>query len=166
MSLCKRSEILSIAKSSTNKSINYIHFDLNNKMEFIDDNSIDFIIAPLFIHYIINLQQAFLDYYRILRNKGILIFSTHQPHIIYQKHNLNNYFESQIISEFWTDVGNVQFYHHSLDTIFSNILNAGFVIKNIEEPKPLDLMKKADLNLYNSMTKNPYFLFGVLAKND
>lgn len=141
----------------------YIH-DLNYQMHFIENSSIDFIIAPLVLHYIKDWHLFFQDIARVLKVGGQIAFSTHQCHTIAALFELNSYFEKTIVTDHWEGIGQVQFYHHTLDELFDAILSANLSIKKIREFKPLAELQKIKPDLYHKLCKKPWLIFCLIQK--
>jgi len=93
-----------------------------------------------------------------------LIFSTHQPHLEIEIFKLQNYFLTQPVKDYWENIDEVEFFHHSLQDLFSAIRNARLKIELIEEPQPLPDLKDIDSKLYGILSNKPCLLFGVVSK--
>lgn len=138
--------------------------DLNQSVYFLDDRCIDLIVAPLVIHYIKDWVSLFNELHRILKPGGRLVFSTHNPYSDIALYNLQNYFECTLVSTSWDNIGEVQFYHHSMHDLFASIRAANFQIITIEEPLPSKELEHIQPELYQSLTTKPCLLFGLLEK--
>lgn len=157
-------KMVALTQARLNNKGSFIVHDLNKTMDFINHDSIDFITAPLLIHYIKEWQPFFLDIFRILKKGGQMCFSTHQPHNEVAMFNLESYFKKTVIVDYWEGIGEVSFYHHTLEELFESILSAGLTIKRIIEPKAQPELKEIDPNMYENISKNPWFLFGLIEK--
>lgn len=93
-----------------------------------------------------------------------MCFSTHQPHNEVAMFNLDSYFHKQVIIDHWEGIGEVSFYHHTLEELFESIFLAGLSIKRILEPKAIEAMKDVDPLMYENISKNPWLLFGLVQK--
>lgn len=136
--------------------------DLNNPLDFIDDNSLDVILSSLTIHYIKDWDRLFRDFYKKLKPNGVLVFSTHHPFMDFQYFEVENYFEVKLLNDTWSSHNgtvDVQFYRRSLQDIMNPLVDAGFTIDKISEPKPVDEMKDISPKAYNKLCNNPQFLF-------
>jgi ubiquinone/menaquinone biosynthesis C-methylase UbiE len=141
-----------------------IQHDLSMPFTFLNDSSINFIIAPLVIHYIEHWEPLFKECYRILKEGGTFVFSTHNPYFEIERFKLQDYFKAKLLKDTWESIGNVEYYHHSLSELFKSIKEARFNIDTIEEPKPLEELKFIDQNLYEHLRKVPALIIGVLKK--
>lgn len=151
-------------EKSPNESIKGFCHDLNYKMDFIEDSTIDFIIAPLVIHYLEDWQEFFKEQYRILRDGGLMYFTTHNPYMDIELFNLKNYYETQVITTTWPHVGEVQFYHHTLEALFAAINNAKLTVELLNEPQPMTELKGVEPQLYELLTTKPGLLFVSVRK--
>lgn len=132
--------------------------DLEDGLPF-KTNEFDIVLAPLVIHYIKEWGPLFVEISRVLKGGCSFIFSTHQMQMEAKLFNLENYYEKTLIVDCWENVGNVQFYHHTLHELSDSLYQAGFVIERILEPEPSEDMKKVDFKMYDLISKNPWFLF-------
>lgn len=133
--------------------------DLEKPLDFLPDQTIDIIIAPLVIHYIKDWKPLFSKLSKKLKKHGIFIFSTDNPYVEYTFFGLENYFEKVKIVDEWKNMGKVDFYHHTLHELSEALYLSGFIIERIMEPQPLQEMKMADSKLYDKLTTKPWFLF-------
>ena len=157
--------MLKIAQARLNNPfIKYYCHDLNLPLSFLADNSVDHIVAPLVIHYIKDWNNFFAEMYRLIKSEGKFCFSTHHPFGDMERYHLEDYFATQIIKDSWKDIGDVEFYHHSLHNLFEAIYNAGFTIEAFKEPSPLIALKDQDPLLFKRLSTRPVLLFIRLAK--
>jgi len=134
--------------------------NIEQPMDYFADKEFDLIVAPLVIHYVQDWQKLFLEIARILKVKGQFVFSTHHPLVDYQTFQLENYFETTLITDYWKSFdATVQFYHHSMENLMNCLLKAGLVIEQFLEPLPLPEMEITEPDLYPKMLKRPQFLF-------
>lgn len=134
--------------------------NLEKPLDFLEDQEFDIILAPLVIHYIKNWGPFFKELARVLKDKGVFVFSTHQPQIEYKKFNLKTYYKKTVITDYWQDIDTeVQFYHHTLHDLSACLYKSGLVIERLLEPKPLPELKIVEPELYKTIFTRPYFLF-------
>ncbi|HRD70980.1 MAG TPA: class I SAM-dependent methyltransferase [Legionella sp.] len=133
--------------------------DLEESFIHLSQGRFDIIIAPLVIHYIKDWYLLFSRLSQLLKPKGSFIFSTHVPYTEYMLHSLDNYFKKVVITENWENIGEVKFYHHTLNELTEALYQADFLIERMLEPKPLSELKDVDPKSYNSILTKPWFLF-------
>lgn len=118
-------------------------------------DTFDIVISSLALHYVESIEDIFDKIYRTLKSKGVFVLSIEHPiftascteaWIVDDKGNkqhwaIDNYFiEGEIHTSFLVD--NVVKYHRTFETLISTLLNKGFTIKGLKEPKPTDEMLK------------------------
>lgn len=110
--------------------------DLAEPLTFCPDSSIDLVVSILVLHYLRHWLPALLEFHRVLRPAGTLIFSTHHPFTDLEMAASGDYFATELIEDEW-DIGKVSFYRRSLSTISQDLARAGFLIEAIAEPRPI-----------------------------
>lgn len=137
-------------------------FDLNNELDFIEDNSLDIIVSSLTLHYIKDLDRVFYNFKKKLKDGGRLVFSMHHPFLDYMLFEKKNYFEKTLIKDTWkTSIGDVEveFFTRSLSEILSALFVNNFVITNLEEPMLDEGFRLVNEKNYDSMLTKPRFIF-------
>lgn len=132
-------------------------FDLANPLTFATDGEFDLIAAPLVLHYLADWTPTLLEFQRVLKLGGTLVFSTHHPIMDVKLFDLPDYFATAYIEDEW-DTGKVSYYHRSLTTILNSVVEAGFVIEKVLEPQPVPAMRLTHPELYDKLMHNPWFL--------
>lgn len=136
--------------------------DLNEPLNFIENESLDIIVSSLTLHYIKDWNLVMSEFYRVLKAAGILVFSVHHPFMDFTYFNRENYFLTEIIEDEWeTNTGGVkvQFYRRPLCKIISPLIEAGFIIEKLVEPMPTEQFKEVHPQVYERLTRNPQFIF-------
>ncbi|MGK7875463.1 MAG: class I SAM-dependent methyltransferase [Xenococcaceae cyanobacterium] len=131
--------------------------NLAEPLAFAKDAEFDLIICPLVMHYIKAWQPVFQEFHRVLKPKGILVFSTHHPFTDWQEFKTENYFAVDLIEDEW-DVGKVEFYRRPITVMSEDLEAAGFVIERLLEPQPLELLREANSELFEHLMKKPWRL--------
>lgn len=155
-------EMIKMTEKRVGDQARLVWADLNQPLDFIKDEELDIVISSLTLHYIKDWEPVMLEFKRILKKSGRLIFSVHHPFMDFTVFNRDNYFSTELLSDQWqTSIGKVevQFYRRPLNKIVSPVLKAGFQIEEILEPMPTEEFKKANPEAYEKLTKKPQFLF-------
>jgi ubiquinone/menaquinone biosynthesis C-methylase UbiE len=130
-------------------------------------NFFDVVVAGLVIGYFKNLDNAFKEIYRVLKNNGIFVFSFTNPlteistHIkdkpeTYRK--FGNYFKEGKTYAHWpTFKVKMPYYHRTLQTLIRTIIKNKFVIEDFVDAKPVKEGKKVNPNAYKTYSKIPHF---------
>jgi SAM-dependent methyltransferase len=138
--------------------------DLGQPLDFIDDATFDLIVCPLVMHYLEDWEAVFGEFHRILKNGGVLVFSTHHPFMDFRLFELDDYFELRLLEDEWS-TGKVRFYRRPLTAMSAALYKAGFVIERLLEPRPVAAFREADPEGYEKLSKNPWFLV-IRARRD
>lgn len=139
-----------------------VQADLNKPLDFIGDQSQDIIISSLTLHYLKDWTGVMSEFHRILVKEGILIFSVHHPFMDFAVFNKENYFLTELLTDEWqTPNGSVtvNFYRRPLSAIIAFVLEAGFIIEQLQEPLPTEKFKEEQPKEYERLLKKPHFLF-------
>ncbi|MBW9147802.1 class I SAM-dependent methyltransferase [Clostridium sp. CM028] len=154
--------MIEMTKRRVGNKAKIIRADLNEPLDFIDDESIDVILSSLTLHYIKNWEVVMSEFNRILKKGGQLVFSVHHPFMDFKLSSKENYFLTELLDDEWTtNKGKVkvQFYRRPLSKIIASVIKSGFTIEKLLEPMPVEQFKTEEPNIYDKLTKNPQFLF-------
>lgn len=138
------------------------NWDLSKTPLPFHDQSFDLIVSSLTIHYILDLDKLFHDFFRLLKSGGHFVFSTHHPITDYNAHNNGSYHATELVEEEWNTVGRlvtVRFYRRPLSALFTALLSAGFAIEAVNEGQPSEECKQRHPEAYKKLTTKPGFLF-------
>lgn len=152
------SKMIELTKNRIQSKGEFHVADLAQPLDYLTPHSFDLVLAPLIIHYIKEWEPFFKDIARVLKVGGSFIFSTHQPHIEVDLFKLNNYFEKTLICDHWPNIGEVRYYHHTLQELFESLYSARFVTERVLEPSPLPEFEKSDPVSYQAILKHPSIL--------
>ncbi|WP_433747546.1 class I SAM-dependent methyltransferase [Falsibacillus pallidus] len=152
-------EMVNSTKKRIGDKAKVICLDLSDKLPF-EDNSFDFIISSLTLHYIKDWDNTFSEFQRILKPGGTLLFSVHHPMTDIKLLPEPSYFSTELIIDIWNKEGKlfeVPFYRRPLIDIFNTTLTY-FSIKEVIEPLPTIAFKEKDPEGYDRLMKSPQFL--------
>lgn len=125
-----------------------------------DDESFDFIVSSLVLHYIKDLKQTFSEFSRVLKPNGNIIFSIHHPFMDIKFSQNKDYFDTELIIDQWKRADKlieVPFYRRPLHVII-NETSTFFKIEKIIEPQPTKELKIKNPEKYDILMHNPHFL--------
>jgi len=154
--------MIEMTKRRVGNKAKIIRADLNEPLDFIENESIDVVLSSLTLHYIKNWEVVMSEFNRILKKGGQLVFSVHHPFMDFKLSSEGNYFLTELLDDEWTtNKGKVkvQFYRRPLSKIITSVIDSGFIIEKILEPMPIEQFKIQEPNTYGKLTKNPQFLF-------
>lgn len=154
--------MIEMTKKRVGSKAEVIRADLNEPLDFIQDESMDIVLSSLTLHYLKDWNPVMREFNRILKKEGELVFSVHHPFMDFTVFKRENYFMTELLDDEW-DTHNgkvkVQFYRRPLNKIISSVIEAGFVIEKLLEPMPIEQFKIEQPKVYDRLTKNPQFLF-------
>jgi SAM-dependent methyltransferase len=151
------------------------------ELDTLDTSSFDIVVSAAMFHYIEDIDRAFLDVSRLLRNRGVFVFSTLHPFTTayeprlgidtgpYEEFDDVNYFDDtkRLTLPPWEhttpaenpgSIPSVEVFHHPLQYYHASLRTAGFAIDAIDEMKPTPELERADSALYERLWKDPIFI--------
>jgi len=135
--------------------------DIGSPLEFAGDSEFDGIVSGLSLHYVEDWRPTFAEFARILRPGGFLVFSTHHPLDDYIAFEAENYFETERERMTWSVAGDdfdVPFYRRPLSEVVNPLVETGFQLDELVEPKPRDAFEEKKPESYEKRLKYPTFL--------
>ena len=93
--------MIEMTKKRVGNKAEIIRADLNDPLNFIEDESIDVVLSSLTLHYIKNWDVVMSEFNRILKKDGQLVFSVHHPFMDFTVYNKENYFLTELLEEEW-----------------------------------------------------------------
>jgi SAM-dependent methyltransferase len=138
------------------------HADLIDPLPF-DDARFDGIVSPLVMHYIADWRPTLMEFHRVLKKEGWLLFSTHHPATEMVRFAPANYFKVEHVTDVWKWLGKVEFFRRPLTEISSSLADAGFYIERLVEPVPTEEFRAVKPDSYAELMRQPEFLI-VLAR--
>jgi ubiquinone/menaquinone biosynthesis C-methylase UbiE len=152
-------EMVNSTKRRIGEKAMVLCLDLENELPF-DNNSFDFIISSLTLHYLKDWDFTFKELQRILKPKGVLLFSVHHPMTDIRFLQDPEYFSTELILDKWNKEGKlyeVPYYRRPLSYILNTTLKY-FSIKEVVEPQPTMTFKEKAPASYDRLMKSPQFL--------
>jgi ubiquinone/menaquinone biosynthesis C-methylase UbiE len=120
------------------------------------------VLCPLVLEYIEDWDGTFAEFYRVLRRGGHFVFSVTHPFFDYTYFKSGKYFETELVGGEWRSFNSGPVYmpsfRRSLSATLSPLVETGFCLEKILEPKPTDEFKKADPKHYEELSQKPCFL--------
>lgn len=158
-------EMIRLTKEKTGDSARVIQANLNLPMDFLEDEEFDMIVSSMVIHYIKDLRKLFSEFNRVLKTGGELIFSTGHPFTDYSLHPGGNYFETEIINDDWSSYNiSMPSFRRPLNELFSTIKETDFRIDELLEPQPSEECRLKFNDIYEILSRQPWFIFFKLIK--
>ncbi|MCA1841277.1 MAG: class I SAM-dependent methyltransferase [Actinomycetota bacterium] len=153
--------MLKLARARLGSKVELRHHDLQQSLTWLPDESLDRIVASLVMHYLKDWERVLREFRRVLKPSGRFVFSTHHPFADFVNFTRPDYFAIEEILDEWgaSDASyQVRFWRRPLSVIVRDLVNAGFVIEELAEPRPASLDQLDDRHKQRLMTQ-PWFLF-------
>jgi len=153
--------MLRLARRRVGDRATFLLADASAPLEFAADNSFDLVVASLVLHYIADWRPVLREFRRVLRSDGAVVCSTHHPTMDWEIGG-GDYFDSRLITQTWRKGGrdfDVTFWRRPLTAITDAVSESGFLIERLVEPRPSDVLRSRDLEVYELLISEPMFLF-------
>lgn len=136
--------------------------DLSKPLTFLDSESFDIVLSSLTMEYIEDWYSTFGEFYRVLRAGGHFVLSVTHPFFDYTYFKSEKYFETELVGSVWRGFDTVRVhmpsYRRSLEETLNPLIEAGFRLEKILEPRPTEEFKQADTEDYEELMERPCFL--------
>ncbi|WP_232702377.1 class I SAM-dependent methyltransferase [Halobacterium wangiae] len=135
--------------------------DITEPLAFADDDEFDGVVCGLSLHYVEDWREPFAEFARVLRPGGFLVFSAHHPVDEYVAFEAENYFEVEQERMTWSASGEevaVPFYRRPLSEVVNPLLETGFELDELVEPKPRETFEEKQPESYEKRLEHPTFL--------
>jgi 2-polyprenyl-3-methyl-5-hydroxy-6-metoxy-1,4-benzoquinol methylase len=130
--------------------------DLEQPLDFAADAAFDGIVCALVIHHITNRRRLLAEMRRMLRPGGWLVMSITHPTSDWR------YFGGSYYDEAWVDFpfgpGTMHFQRMTLETFLGELLDAGFMLEKLVEPRPDIELSTVDEAAYTRLHERPWLL--------
>lgn len=151
-----------LAKERLGDAADVLLANLEEPLSFLTGSSFDIVLCPLAMDYVWDWEPTFIEFHRILKAGGILVFSMEHPHPKFELHRENcNYFNTELVEYTWRGFGkpvNVPSYRRPLSEVINPLLQSGFILEQILEPMPTPEFKQAAPQDYEELSHSPGFL--------
>jgi len=137
---------------------------LGQPLDFLEAASFDLIVSALALDHVKDWATVFAEFFRVLREPGLLVFSVlHPADEFFDHHPDGNYFEIERVEmEFnWQAFGvraRVPYYRRPLSAMLDPLLEAGFILERLLEPQPIPEFKEHDPKDYEKLMRQPGFI--------
>ena len=162
-------EMLKQARQRIGERAEIRRADITESLDFADNNEFDGVICGLSLHYVEDWRQAFTEFARILRPGGFLVFSAQHPVDEYIAFEAENYFEIEqermTLSASGEEV-DVPFYRRPFSEVINPLIETGFQLDELVEPKPKETFKEKKPESYEKRLKYPTFLCVRASKSE
>lgn len=136
--------------------------DLGRPLDFLAAGSCDIVLSALALDYVRDWGSVFREFFRVLREPGYLVFSAgHPADEFFDHHPDGNYFEVERVDYEWRGFGpavRVPYYRRPLSAMLHPLLEAGFILERLLEPRPVPEFEDHDPADYEKLMRQPGFI--------
>jgi ubiquinone/menaquinone biosynthesis C-methylase UbiE len=150
--------MLGIARSRIGDAAELHHHDVAEPLTFLEDASVDLVVASLVFHYLRDWAEPLRELHRVLRPTGSVVMSIHHPAWDWRNHSPDDYFALLQVSEVWVQPHRVTFWRRPLSAVTGAVNEAGFLIDRLIEASPVPELEFRDPNAYRELTTGPFFM--------
>ncbi len=146
-------EFVAIATERVGERATVLEADLTQPLSFAGDGQFDLVFSSLVLDYIEDWAPVMREFARVLKPNGTLVFSCGHPQADFEyteRRALSggNYFDREQFTTAWTGFGEpypeVTSWRRPLTDILQPVIDAGFRLDRILEPRPTEAFRKAD----------------------
>ncbi|MDQ0773033.1 SAM-dependent methyltransferase [Streptomyces aurantiacus] len=145
------------ARARLGPGITVRRHDLDNPLDWLDDETVDLVLATLVIHYVRDRVAALRELHRVLRPDGRLVLSTSHPTADWLADG-GSYFDARHVEETWTGGMLHRYWRQPLERWVAEITEAGFVIERLVEHRPTPAMDRHHPHTYAKLSREPGFI--------
>jgi SAM-dependent methyltransferase len=159
-------DMITLARERLGGRARVIHGDVSDLRGSLASDSFDIILSSLVLHYLSDLAKTFLEWARLLRPRGTLLFSTHHP--VHENRIPDpGYLCAELIEEEWGWLGEkMRYYQRPLRDLTEPLSAAKFLIERMSEPTPSEALKRRDPQGYERLSRAPAFIFVRARKSE
>jgi SAM-dependent methyltransferase len=150
--------MLDIARSRVGDSAELRHHDLAEPLTFLEDASVDLVVASLVFHYLRDWVAPLRELHRVLRPTGSMVMSIHHPAWDWRNHCPEDYFAFLQVSEVWVKPHPVTFWRRPLSAATAAVSEAGFLIDRLVEARPNPELEMRDPSAFRELTTRPFLM--------
>jgi len=145
--------------------VEIVQGDLTQPLLWLAESTFDKVLSALALDYVEHLAPVFAEFRRVARPGAALVFSMSHPMRDWgdpRTHGGGTYFDTTRFGLEWSGFGEprpfVEAYRRPLHAILDALLEAGWTLDRLVEPRPLPEMRERDGRLYAELMRAPAFL--------
>ncbi len=154
-------EMIKCAKGRNERKGHFFTHDLSKPFEMLMDDSFDVVLCALAMHYVENWDITIQEFHRVLKPSGKLVISIEHPFFEYEYFKAENYFAVEPVKCTWNGFGipvEIHSFRRPLSACIMPLINNGFSIDEIVEPKPVKAFEDLDPKHYKELMNFPAFM--------
>ena len=152
-------EMIRLARKRVGEGVEIRQASLDQPLPY-GDGSFDIVLCALAIHYAADRRATYREFLRVLRPGGRCVISTQHPTTDWLRKG-GSYFDVVLDTDTWRLGGGeqeVRFWREPLSEVCAAATDAGFVIRQVIEPRPTEGMRQAWPEDYALLQQRPGFL--------
>lgn len=160
--------MIECTKQRTKGKIEAYVANLEKPITFVETSQVDVILSSLTLHYVKDWERPLQEFYRVLKPGGHLVLSVQHPMADFEASKTEVYYETELVEYTWKGMPSgpvvVPYYRRSFSTMINCFINAGFTIKKVVEPRPVNELQQINERIYHNLSKKPAFICFHLEK--
>lgn len=149
-------EMLTEARECVGDQAEFYRSDLGTSLDFATNDEFDGVVSGSAFDHVEDWHHLFSELARVVSSGGFLVFSMRHPLVDYLEYGDWNYFEVDDRVEDWGV--EVPHYPRPLSGVVSPLLDAGFRLDELVEPRPTERFREKEPEAYDRLQKRPYWL--------
>lgn len=155
-------KMIELAKKRVPQNATFFVADMANKLPIEQDGQFDLVVASLSIDYIENWEVPLSEFFRLLRPKGLFIFTIQHPTGSWNWYRPTSAFGVQYVEAPWRGFTDepvtMPDYYRSFEEVINPLLNEGFKLLKVKDCKPIDALRMVDAYKFGKYSKLPTFM--------
>ena len=154
-------QMIKCAKERNGNSGIFFGQDLSKPFATIKNDSFDCVLCALAMHYVKDWKLTIKEFHRVLKKNGRLIISIEHPFFEYNYFKSKKYFEVEPVKCVWNGFGKpveIHSYRRPLNECLTPLLENGFHLERVVEPKPVEEFEKLDPKHFKELNEFPAFM--------
>ncbi|MEU4381795.1 class I SAM-dependent methyltransferase [Micromonospora echinofusca] len=131
--------------------------DLDTPLEFAADASFDGVVCALVLHHLTDRAGFLAEVRRVLRPGGWFLLSTTHPTSDWGYFG-GSYFDESWVGFSMADGITMRFQRMTLESLMTEVLDAGFVLERLVEPRAVETLRAINPERYERLTGRPSFV--------
>jgi ubiquinone/menaquinone biosynthesis C-methylase UbiE len=153
--------MVAFAKERNKEAGTFFVHDLAEPLGMLADASFDVVLCALALHYLPDWTPAIREFARVLKPGGHLVISVEHPFFEFNYFKSTQYFEVEPVKCTWNGFGKpveVHSYRRPLGDCIAPLVNNGFYIDALLEPRPVAEFEKRDPAHFKELNRFPAFM--------